>query len=434
MPVPPPRRLRLGLLTGAPGNSVPGRLTPGDVRRPGAVLDHYVALARTAEAAKFDLLFAADGLGSDTELGSRPEPLTLFSALAAVTENIGLVPTVSTTFTEPFNLARQLQSLDHLSRGRVGWNAVTSTVGEANFGDAPLPAHEDRYRQGLEHVSVVTQLWDSWRDGEQGGPIDHRGEFYSVAGPLPLPRSDQGRPVLFQAGSSADGTSFAARFAEGVYTAQQTLPGAQQFYRELKAKTAAAGRDPSGVLVLPGVSTTIGSTESEARRLDDELFEASYTDATLTALERLLAGIDLSAYDFDDHIPENRLPPVRSIQGRQSRYGVFRDLAVEDGWTVGELLRLHQRSAGHGRIVGSPEQVADRLADWFQQGGADGFIVMPGQGTGGVEAFTQHVVPILQRRGLFRTDYESSTLRGNLGLTPESQWAQVDPPVAAEAV
>lgn len=434
MPATPPRRLRLGLLTGAPGNSTPGLLTPGDVRRPGAVLDHYVALARTAEAAKFDLLFAADGLGSDTALGARPEPITLFSALAAVTEHIGLVPTVSTTFTAPFNLARQLQSLDHLSRGRVGWNAVTSTVGERNFGAAPLPGHEDRYRQGLEHVAVVTRLWDSWRDGQQQGPIDHHGEFYDVEGPLPLPRSDQGRPVLFQAGSSADGTSFAARFAEGVYTAQQTLPGAQQFYRELKAKTAAAGRAPNSVLVLPGVSTTIGGTEAEARRLDDELFEANYTDDTLTALERQLAGIDLSAYDFDDHIPETLLPPVHTIQGRQSRYGVFRDLAVEEGWTVGDLLRLQQRSAGHGRVVGSPEQVADRLADWFQQGGADGFIVMPGQGTGGVEAFTHHVVPLLQRRGLFRTDYESTTLRGNLGLPADSEWTRVAPPAAAESV
>jgi FMN-dependent oxidoreductase (nitrilotriacetate monooxygenase family) len=428
------RRLRLGLLTNAPGNALPGELSPGDVRRPGAVLDHYVALARTAEAAKLDVLFAADGLSSETELGARPEPITLFSAIAAVTENLGLVPTVSTTFTAPFNLARQLQSLDHLSRGRAGWNAVTSTVGERNFGDGPLPDHEDRYRQGLEHVSVVTQLWDSWEDGSQRGPIDHRGEFYSVEGPLPLPRSAQGRPVLFQAGSSADGTSFAAKFAEGVYTAQQTLAGAQQFYRELKAKTAAAGRDPGGILVMPGVSTTIGGTEREALRLDDELFEAGYSDAARVALERQLAGIDLSAFDLDDVIPEGLLPLVLSVQGRQSRYSVFRELAVDAGWTVRELIKLQQRSAGHGRAVGSPEQVADRLAEWFLQGGADGFIVMPGQGTGGVEAFTEHVIPILRRRGLFRTEYESSTLRGNLGLPAESARARVAAPVVAGAV
>ncbi|WP_051021652.1 NtaA/DmoA family FMN-dependent monooxygenase [Nocardia araoensis] len=429
-----PHRLRLGLLTNAPGNALPGQLVPGDVRHPADTLAHYTNLALTAEAAGFDLLFAADGLSSDTELGAKPEPITLFSALAAVTTHIGLVPTASTTFTAPFNLARQLQSLDHLSGGRVGWNAVTSSVGERNFGTAPLPAHTDRYRQGLEHVSVVTRLWDSWRDGVQGGPIDHRGEFYTVEGPLPLPRSPQGRPVLFQAGSSADGIAFAARFAEGVYTAQQTLSGAQRFYRELKARTAAAGRDPSHILVLPGVSTTIGGTEAEARRLDEDLFEAGYSDASRVALERQLAGIDLSAFDFDDVIPETLLPPVASIQGRQSRYGVFRDLAVEEGWTVGELIRLQQRSAGHGRAVGSPEQVADQLATWFRQGGADGFVVMPGQGPGGVEAFTEHVVPILRKQGLFRGEYESSTLRGNLGLPPATARYRVAPPSIAQAV
>ncbi|MTE15679.1 NtaA/DmoA family FMN-dependent monooxygenase [Nocardia aurantiaca] len=428
------RRLRLGLLTNSPGNSVPGGLTPGDVRYPGAVLDHYVHLAARAQAAKLDLLFAADGLGSDTELGSRPEPITLFSALAAVTENLGLVPTVSTTFTAPFNLARQLQSLDHLSGGRVGWNAVTSTVGERNFGDQPLPTHENRYRQGLEHVSVVTRLWDSWDNGRQLGPIDHRGEFYSVEGPLPLPRSPQGRPVLFQAGSSHDGIAFAARFAEGVYTAQQTLVGAQRFYRQVKAATSAAGRDPQTILVLPGVSTTIGGTEREARRLDDELFEAADIGSARAALEKQLAGIDLSGFALDEVIPESSLPPVSSVQGRQSRYGVFRELAVRQGWTVRELIKLQQRSAGHGRVVGSPEQVADQLAHWFLEGGADGFVVMPGQGSGGVEAFTEQVVPLLQRRGLFRTEYESDTLRGNLGLPADSARARVSTAAVAEAV
>ncbi|MFC8526886.1 NtaA/DmoA family FMN-dependent monooxygenase [Nocardia sp. NPDC057227] len=427
------RRLRLGLLTNAPGNTRPGEIPPGDTRGPGNPLAHYARLARLAEAATFDLLFAADALGSDAELGAKPEPITLFAALAAQTEHIGLVPTVSTTFTAPFNLARQLQSLDHLSGGRAGWNAVTSAIGEHNFGDAPLPAHADRYRQGLEHVSVVTRLWDSWRDGSQQGPIDHRGEFYRVAGPLPLPRSPQGRPVLFQAGSSADGQDFAARFAEGVYTAQQTLAGAQRFYRSLKAKTAAAGRDPAGLLVLPGVSTTIGGTEAEARALDAELFEAGYSAQSRIGLERHLAGADLSGLGLDDTVPAGLLPPVHAIQGRQSRYALFRELAVEEGWTLRQLLELQQRSAGHGRAVGSPEQVAERLIEWFRQGGADGFVIMPGQGPGGVEAFTEQVVPILRRRGVFRTEYESTTLRGNLGLPPESAYAAVAPADIARA-
>ncbi|SNS98366.1 NtaA/DmoA family FMN-dependent monooxygenase [Rhodococcoides kyotonense] len=415
------RKIRLGLLTNPPGNSQPGELRPGDVRHPGSVLDHYTHLARTAESALFDVLFAADGLSSDTELGTRPEPVTLFSALAAVTERIGFVPTISTTFTEPFNLARQLQSLDHLTGGRVGWNAVTSSAGERNFGDAPLPAHEDRYRQGLEHVSVVSGLWDSWLDDGSTRPIDHRGEFYSVEGPLPLPRSRQGRPVLFQAGSSSDGTSFAAQFAEGVYTAQQTLRGAQSFYRELKAKTAAAGRDPKNVLVMPGVSTTIGGTEEEALRIDNDLFDAGFTPASLAALSGQLAGVDLSEIDLDDRIPADLLPAVETVQGRQSRYAVFRELAVEENLTLRELIKVQQRSAGHGRAVGSPEQIADRLAAWFTERGADGFIIMPGQGPGGVEAFTEHVVPLLQQRGLFRREYESDTLRGNLGLPAASR-------------
>ncbi|QSE94875.1 LLM class flavin-dependent oxidoreductase [Rhodococcus pseudokoreensis] len=363
------RQIRLGLLTNPPGNGARGQVRPGDVRHTGRVLDHYADLARTAEASKFDVLFAADGLTSDTEVGTKPEPLTLFSALAAVTERIGLVPTVSTTFTAPFNLARQLQSLDHLSGGRVGWNAVTSAAGERNFGDAPLPEHEAQHH-----------------------------------------------PVLFQAGSSDDGKAFAAAFAEGVYTAQQTLRGAQSFYRDLKARTAAAGRNPANILVLPGISTTIGGTEEEAKRIDDDLFEQHYSDASRTALEGQLSGVDLSGLALDDAIPPSWLPPVVSVQGRQSRYGVFRELAVDEGWTVRQLITLQQRSAGHGRAVGSPEQVANRLERWFVDGGADGFIVMPGQGPGGVEAFTEHVVPILQKCGLFRTDYESDTLRGNLGL------------------
>lgn len=414
------RQIRLGLLTNSPGNSVPGQLRAGDVRFPGRVLDHYTELATIAEAARFDVLFAADGLTSDTELGTKPEPLTLFSALAALTRHIGLVPTVSTTFTAPFNLARQLQSLDHLSGGRVGWNVVTSAAGERNFGDIPLPDHEARYRQGLEHVSVVDALWESWVDERTAKPINHRGEFYSVEGPLPLPPSAQGRPVLFQAGSSEDGRAFAAQFAEGVYTAQQTLRGAQQFYRDLKYRTARAGRNPQHILVLPGVSMTIGGTEEEAFRIDKELFEAGYSERSLLALQGQLAGVDLSGLPLDETIPPSLLPSVTSIQGRQSRYEVFRNLAVEEGWTLRELITLQQRSAGHGRAVGSPEQIADRLETWFTEGGADGYIIMPGQGPGGVEAFTEHVVPILQKRGLFRTDYESDTLRGNLGLPTPS--------------
>jgi FMN-dependent oxidoreductase (nitrilotriacetate monooxygenase family) len=431
--------MRLGVMYNSPNFERPETNAAGDGGAITNRLDYYLRIALALERAKLDFVMVADGLSREESRLAPPrlEPVTLFAALAAHTTHIGLVPTISTTFTEPYNLARQMQSLDHLSNGRAGWNAVTSSFGERNFGEAPIPPHSERYRRGLEHVNVVRKLWDSWEDDaliargthleiESGKvhPIHHKGEFYSVEGPLSHSRSRQGHPVLFQAGSSEDGKVFAAQFAEAVYTAQQTLSGARDFYADLKRKTAQAGRNPEHIKILPGVVTIIGDTEEAAKARNRELLEGRITPEAIKATAKQLGGIDLASFDLDETLPPEILPEVLSVEGRQSRYGIFRELAVNERWTVRELIELQLGAAGHGRVVGTPEQVADKLGAWFLNHGCDGFVVMPGQGLGGAELFAEQVVPLLQARGLFRTDYEADTLRGNLGLPlPVSRYA-----------
>jgi alkanesulfonate monooxygenase SsuD/methylene tetrahydromethanopterin reductase-like flavin-dependent oxidoreductase (luciferase family) len=245
-----------------------------------------------------------------------------------------------------------------------------------------------------------------------------------VRGPLNESRSRQGHPVLFQAGSSRDGIAFASRFAEAVYTAQQTLGEAQAFHRTLKGEVARHGRDPDHIKILPGIVTIIGDTEEAAQARYRDLLEGQITEEAILATGKQLGGIDLSQFDLDDRLPPEALPTVLSVEGRQSRYGVFRQLAVEERWTVRQLIELQLTAAGHGRAIGTPEQVADRIGSWFLEGGCDGFVAMPAQGLGGAELFAAEVVPLLQRRGLFREDYQSDTLRGHLGLPrPVSRYA-----------
>ncbi|MCW1384078.1 NtaA/DmoA family FMN-dependent monooxygenase [Novosphingobium sp. KCTC 2891] len=427
----PARQMHLGVMFNSPNFDRPETNATPDGQAITNTLGYYTGISQALERAKFDFVMVADTLQREQSRTAPPrlEPVTLFAALAAVTSQIGLVPTISTTYTEPYNLARQVQSLDLISNGRAGWNAVTSSYGEYNFGEAPLPSHADRYRRGLEHVDVVRKLWDSWEDDaliatgahlevETGKVhrIVHKGEFYSVEGPLGVSRSAQGHPVLFQAGSSRDGIAFASHFAEAVYTAQQTLSEAQAFYRTLKSETARQGRDPAQIKILPGIVTVIGDTEQAAQARNRELLEGKITREAIAATGKQLGDIDLGQFDLDDRLPAEILPPVLSVEGRQSRYGVFRQLALEEGWTVRQLIELQVGAAGHGRVIGTPEQVADRLETWFREGGSDGFVVMPGQGLGSSELFAAEVVPILQRRGLFRTDYAGDTLRSHLGL------------------
>ncbi|MXM68262.1 NtaA/DmoA family FMN-dependent monooxygenase [Streptomyces sp. HUCO-GS316] len=396
-------------------------------------LHYFQHLARTAERGLLDSVFLADGLAlwgkvRYNALGGF-EPLTLLSALAAVTEHVGLIATVSTTFNEPFHTARKFASLDHISGGRAGWNIVTSgTVNEArNFGQDEHLEHALRYERAREFVEVATKLWDSWEDDailldrERGiyadtdkvREINHRGEYFGVQGPLNVPRTPQGYPLLVQAGSSEDGKEFAAQYAEAVFTAQQTLADGQAFYKDLKSRLARYGRTGDQLLVLPGIAPVIGSTEAEARSLEQELTDLQVPEYGLAQLSGML-GTDLTGLPLDGPLPE--LPEEREINGNKSRFTLVAELARRDGLTLRELIARLGGGRGHRVFAGTPEQIADEIEEWFTEGAADGFNIMPPHLPGGLEDFVDHVVPILQRRGLFRTEYTGRTLRENYGL------------------
>jgi FMN-dependent oxidoreductase (nitrilotriacetate monooxygenase family) len=415
---------------------------------PGATvkLDHYQRVAAIAEAAAFDALFLSDVPGLVGAPEFRPigglEPTTLLSALAVTTEQIGLIGTVSTTYNEPYDLARRLASLDHISAGRAGWNVVT-TAGDAvacNFGVAEQLPHAERYARAAEFVEVARALWDSWDDdaaisdkdaGRFADParihaIDHVGECFSVAGPLNVPRSPQAHPVLVQAGASVDGMALAARYAEIVFTASQTLEEAQRFYAGIRERIADAGRDPDGVKVLPGLVPLVGSTEAEA-----EARELERTFQQLVVIEYGLGYLsNLLEVDLRDAPLDEQLPPVPSeespsaVKGAQSRAALVAALARREQLTLRELIGRIGTGRGHWTLVGTPEQVADAMESWFANGAADGFDVMPAALPSGLEAFAEQVTPELRRRGLFREGYEGRTLRDHLGLSrPESRFA-----------
>jgi FMN-dependent oxidoreductase (nitrilotriacetate monooxygenase family) len=411
--------------------------------RPGSLfeLEHYRHAARVAEAGKLDSVFFADtlstGVNVKRNLMTAMEPTNLLAALAPATSRIGLIATASTSYNDPFNLARRFATIDHLSNGRVGWNIVTSaSEAEArNFSLDHRADHADRYRRAAEFVEVTTALWDAWEDGALVGDkesglfvdrerlhaIDHDGDFFRVAGPLGLPRSPQGRPVLVQAGSSEAGKDLAAEVSEAVFTAQRTLADGRAFYDDLKDRVARAGRDPDGVKILPGISPFIGSTEEEARRVEQDLLDLVQTDYALAQLSRMLdreIGEDL----LDEKLPQ--LPGEDSVNGAKSRFSLVVDMARAEDLTVRQILGRLAGGRGHRTIVGTPEQVADDLQLWFENGAADGFNYMPPAIPDQLEVFVDQVVPILQERGLFRTEYEGTTLRDHYGLDrPVSRYA-----------
>ncbi|MGZ6745011.1 MAG: LLM class flavin-dependent oxidoreductase [Nocardioides sp.] len=411
---------------------------------PERVLDigYYQHLAQTAEAAAFDSIFFADGpaLADDIRHSSRfrLEPLTWMSAIAAVTSRIGLIGTASTTYSEPYNLARLFASLDHLSHGRAGWNIVTTGAPNAaqNFGLDEHPVHAERYARAEEFLEVVTKLWDSWEDEALVADaasgvfadtdlihrIDHVGPHFSVAGPLNTARSPQGRPVYVQAGSSEDGRAFAARWAEAIFTAHQTLGSAQAFYADVKARARALGRNPDHLKVLPGISPVIGSTTREAEDLHDRLNHLIQPAYSLEQLKRM-TGADLSGHDLDAPVPREAIDAEGEI-GVSSRFQVVLDIVEREQPTLRELLQRLAGARGHRVVVGTPEDVADQIQLWHESGAADGFNVMPPWLSGGFDVFVEEVVPILRRRGLFRTAYDGSTLREHYGLErPVSQYA-----------
>nr|WSX72446.1 LLM class flavin-dependent oxidoreductase [Streptomyces sp. NBC_00899]WSX81484.1 LLM class flavin-dependent oxidoreductase [Streptomyces sp. NBC_00899] len=396
---------------------------------------HYRNLARIAERGTFDSLFLADGPVLFSNVGQRPsgtlEPLTLLTALAGATEHIGLIATASTSYNYPYNLARTFASLDHVSGGRAGWNIVTTAGAAAarNFGLDEEPAHTSRYERAAEFLEVALKLWDSWEDdlvvGDKASgvwgdtaklhPPEHRGRYFKVEGALNVPRPPQGYPLLVQAGSSEDGKRFAARYAEAVFTAQQTLGEAQDFYADLKARTRAAGRDPEGIKVLPGIVPVIGDTEAEARRREAELEEHIVHEHGQRQLEQLL-NVPPGMLELDAKLPAD-LPPESAIEGSKSRYTLVVELARREHLTVRELIGRLGGGRGHRTFSGTPEQVADTIEDWFGAGAADGFNIMPAVLPSGLDLFVDHVVPILRARGLLRTEYvPGQTLRERYGL------------------
>jgi len=377
------------------------------------------------------------------EQGHSPYAWSVLGAAAAVTERIGLIATASTTYNDPFNLARRFASVDHVSGGRAGWNVVTTAGPDAarNFGLDDQPAHRVRYERAAEFLDVAYRLWDSWDDDaaradKEAGvwgdaakvrPIDHVGKHFRVRGPLNLPRSPQGRPLIVQAGSSEDGKGLAARYAEAVFTAQQTLADAQEFYRDLKYRTVLAGRDPDTIKILPGIVPVIGATEQEALRLERELDELIRPEYARAQLARTLR-VDPEDLPLDQQLPAD-LPDEDEIEGAKSRYTLTVSLARRERLTVRQLIGRLGGGRGHRTFSGTPEQVADALTSWFDAGAADGFNVMPAVLPSGLETFVDTVVPLLVQRGLFREEYTGRTLREHYGLARPA--AQITEAVSA---
>lgn len=405
-------------------------------------LEHWRNLARIAERGKFDSLFLADGPALRGNAKYRPagslEPTVLLTALAGATSRIGLIATASTTYNEPYNLARRFASLDHISAGRAGWNIVTTAdlASARNFGLEDRPAHSERYERAAEFVDVSIRLWDSWEDGAERGdkaagiyaepdrihPIDYTGKYFRVRGPLNVPRSPQGWPLLVQAGSSQEGRDFAAQYAEAVFTAQQTLGEGQEFYADMKKRARRAGRDPELIKIMPGIVPVIGSTEAAARALDAELEELITPEYGLTQLANVLE-IPAARLKLDQQLPAE-ISSQPEVEGAQSRYKLIVDLARREELTVRQLLGRLGGGRGHRTFAGTPEQVADTIQDWLDQGAADGFNVMPAVLPSGLETFVDQVIPILVQRGLFRAEYTGATLREHYGIPrPESQYA-----------
>ncbi|NQX29060.1 NtaA/DmoA family FMN-dependent monooxygenase [Microbacteriaceae bacterium VKM Ac-2854] len=408
-------------------------------------LEPYVELAELAERGRLDAVIRGDGVNvhkdraKDGPFGPL-ELITLLAALAARTEKVGLIGTASSTFSDPYNLARQFASLDHISRGRVGWNLVTSSAGERNFGYDEIPDQVARYARADEFLQVATKLWDSWapdaiaidrENGRYSHPervreIHHSGEHFRVDGALNVSRSPQGRPVLVQAGSSGPGRDFAARNAEVIFTAATSSDKAADFYRDIKRRIGDAGRDPSSVSVLPGFNLFVAETESEAKKLYRDRLDDFDFEKAIPALAETLGGADFTDIGLDERIPAERFVDTSTLSRRQSRPQIFVDLALERGYTLRQVLEVYLTSFGHNHFVGSAEQAADELQRWFTEGAADGFVIFPGRGLESARLLVDVVVPILRSRGLFREEYEGTTLRDHFGLPPVEPVLPVD--------
>ncbi|MCD2182884.1 LLM class flavin-dependent oxidoreductase [Rhizobium sp. GN54] len=423
------RKIHLGLFLLGTGSHVAGWRVPG-------AMDSFQdigmvkKIAIEAERGLFDLIFMGDNLHADPaahpSYTARLEPLTLLSAVAGATTHIGLGATVSTTYSDPFTVARLFASLDHLSGGRAAWNAVTTAnpTAAANFGTLH-PDHSKRYEIAEEFLTVVRGLWDCWADDaivadrETGlyidparvRPLDHEGAHFKVKGPLNIGRSPQGQPVILQAGGSGPGQELAAKSADVVFSVTQDLDDARVFYRSVKDRLAGYGRSEDSMVILPGVMPIVGRTEREAH---DKLARlqgfVSETNALSLLSDRF--GIDMSVHDLDGPIPPDLVPS----DSYHAFARVMLEKAKRDNMRLRDVYNLMAAARGHWVLCGTPDYVADTLETWFTTGAADGFNVMPSHFPDGLTDFVDMVVPILQERGLYRTEYEGTTLRDRMGF------------------
>lgn len=394
-------------------------------------LDHYVGLARVAERGILDCVFLADSPGiaefrSEHLPGAGFDPVQLLSAIAALTEQIGLVPTISTTYSQPWDVARRVASLDFLSRGRAGWNVVTTAerAAAANFGDSAHPPRADRYARAEEFLEVVLKLWDSWEDGAVVAsrttgtwadpvrlhPPRHHGAHFDVASYLPFPRSPQGHPLLTQAGTSSEGVALAARYADAVFTPQGDIASATTLRAQVRTTAAAHGREPDDIRVLPGLSFLLASSEREAAARRQALEHASSSDFRWRNAANL-SGIDHSALDPDAPFPAELL-----AEGPRTGFGAAIYPLLADGTSLREAAQRLSSLPGGLDFTGTPEAMADLITRWWEAGAADGFTVMPMVLPTDLELFVDHVVPLLQHAGIARTEYAGTTLREHLGL------------------
>ena len=425
----PKRQMHLGVFVLGTGNHSAGWRYDG-----AATSNNQLAviqeIARIAERGKFDLLFVSDGLvmnpGDHPSFLCRFEPTTLISVLSAVTTRLGLGATVSTSYSEPFNVARIFSSLDHISGGRAGWNVVTSTQPAAalNFSRKEQMEHEHRYELANEFVDVVKGLWSCWEDGAivankttgrfidagKVEPLNHEGRFFQVKGPINMARSPQGHPVIIQAGGSPSGLELAARTADVVFSVVQDLDSAKAAYADLKGRLGKYGRTPDQLTVLPGVMPIIGHTEAEAKEKLARLQSFLSPDNALVLVSSRL-GYDVSGHPLDGPVPA---PPLG--QGTRTFSKVLYETARRENMTLSDLYNLTAAARGHWVLCGTPARVADTLEEWFLAGAADGYNILPPYFPGAFDDFVDLVVPELQRRGLFRRDYEGMTLRDHFGL------------------
>ncbi|MFF8311681.1 NtaA/DmoA family FMN-dependent monooxygenase [Streptomyces lydicus] len=434
-PTPPPRK-QIHLAAHFPGvNNTTVWADPGSGSH--IAFSSFAHLARTAERGLFDFFFLAEGLRlrehkgriHDLDVVGRPESLTVLSALAAVTERLGLAATVSATFNEPYELARRLASLDHLSAGRAAWNVVTTSdafTGE-NFRRGGYLDRADRYTRAAEFVATARELWDSWTADGQPRPFAHRGEHFTVRGEFTVPRSPQGHPVVIQAGDSPEGREFAASAADVIFTRHSGAEAGRAFYADVKGRLARYGRRPGDLKIMPGVTFVLGDTAAEAQEHAAEIRrrQVSPQHALLT-LEQVW-GVDLSAYDPDGPLPD--IDPDPRGELAQGRVRIADPKAVADRWRAlsrAKGLSIREtviETTGRQSFIGTPQDVAAQMDAFVQTDAADGFILVPHLTPGGLDPFVDRVVPLLQERGVFRTEYSGSTLRSHLGLPAPARTA-----------